>query len=82
MSALTDVQREVLTAVCDTVVPALHEEPDSDGFFARSASDVGAPAALEGILAGMPAEQQAGLAQLLDALAEQGFLAASRRSRE
>jgi len=82
VSALSDVQREVLTAVCDTVVPSLDQEGDADGFFARSASDVGAPAALEGILAGMPAEQQAGLMQLLDALSDQGFLAASRRSRE
>ena len=82
MSALSDVQREVLTAVCDTVVPSLDQEGDPDGFFARSASDVGAPAALERMLAGMPPEQQAGLMQLLDALADQGFIAASRRSRE
>jgi len=82
VSTLTDVQREVLAAVCDTVVPALQEEGDGDGFFARSASDVGAPVAVEQLLLGMPADQLAGLCELLDALAEQGYLGASRRSRE
>ncbi len=82
MSQLSDVEREVLAAVCDTVFPSIAEQGDQDGFFARSASDVGAPAALEQLIAGMAPEQQAGFAQLLDALAEQGFLTSSRRSRE
>ncbi len=82
MSELTDTRRQVLTALCDTVAPSVAQEPDPDGFFARQASDIGVPQAAEQTLAGLPAEQQQGMAQLLDALAEQGFLRSSRRSRE
>ena len=82
MSTLSETQRQILEAVCDTVVPPVAQQPDPDGFFARTASDVGVPPALEGVLAGLPAEQQAGLAQLLDVLGEQGFLRSSQRSRE
>ncbi len=82
MSELSEVQRDVLKAVCDTVVPAVQRDADPDGFFARTASAIGVPVALEEALGAMPEEQQAGLAQLLDALADQGFLRASLRSRE
>ena len=82
MSTLTEAQRATLLAVCDTVVPALAEQPDPDGFFARRASDVGVPQALEGMIAGMAPEQAAGMAALLDSLADQSFAAASQLSRE
>ena len=42
---LTDTQRETLRLVCDTVVPRIEREPDPDGFWARSASDIGVPRA-------------------------------------
>jgi choline dehydrogenase-like flavoprotein len=79
---LNETHGEILTAVCDTVVPSLLRADDPDGFFARRASEVGVPEALAGMLDTMPNEQRGGLVQLLDALAEQGFALASRRSRE
>jgi choline dehydrogenase-like flavoprotein len=81
MSELTETHRQVLTLLCETVVPPVPQVPDPDGFFARTASDVGVPQALAEMLATMPDDQRAGLLQLLDALAEQGFLHASARSR-
>jgi choline dehydrogenase-like flavoprotein len=82
MSQLSDVQREVLRALCDTVVPSVPREDDADGFFARRASDIGVPVVFEGMLETMAPEQQEGTRQLLDALADQGFPLASLRSRE
>jgi choline dehydrogenase-like flavoprotein len=82
MSMLTDAQRETLTAVCDTVVPEVHRQPDPDGFFARRASQIGVPAFFEQMLETMPADQSGGLIQLLDALAAQDFAHKSLRSRE
>ena len=49
MTQFTDTHREVLTALCDTVVPGrASETTDPDGFFARRASDVGVPQAHRG----------------------------------
>ena len=79
---MSDVQREVMRAICDTVCPALERADDPDGFWARSGSDVGAPEALGEVIAGMPPQQREGLEQLLDGLARMGFVGASRRSRE
>jgi choline dehydrogenase-like flavoprotein len=79
---LTDTQLATLRAVCDTVVPSLPRDDDPDGFFARSATDVGADQALLQTLDAMPPEDRAGLLQLLDVLAEQGFVEASQASRE
>jgi choline dehydrogenase-like flavoprotein len=80
---MDEQQRAVLEAICDTAVPSLEHEPDPDGFWARSAADVGTPQALEQLIADtFPPEQQQGTLELLDGLAELGFLTASRRSRE
>ncbi len=73
MTELSDTHREVLTALCDTVVPAVARPEDPDGFFARRASDVGVPQALEAMLAGMPEDQRGGLLELLDALGGHGL---------
>jgi choline dehydrogenase-like flavoprotein len=78
----SDAQLAVLRAVCDTFVPSLPRTPDPHGFWARSATDMGADQAIVQTLAMLPDEQAAGLLMLLDALAEQGFVAASRLSRE
>ena len=43
MPELTDTQRNLLAAVCDTVVPAVPIVPDRDGFFGRKASDLWVP---------------------------------------
>ena len=80
---MNELQRAVLRAVCDTVVPSLERDPDPDGFWARSASDVGTPEALEDLIENrLPEDQRAGLLELLEGLAQLGFLDASRRSRE
>src|SRR3954447_633297 len=79
---LTDAQRATLRAVCDTVVPSIDHQPDPTGHWARKASDLGVDQAFEQMLAEFPPEDQAGMAQLLDALHEQGFAAQSQLSRE
>ena len=38
---LSDSQRAILTAVCDTVVPSLPRDRDPHGLWARKASDLG-----------------------------------------
>ncbi len=73
MPELTDLQHRTLRAVCDTVVPSIARAEDPDGFFARRATDVGADEALLLALDALPPEQAAGMLQLLDALAAQGF---------
>src|SRR3954454_15498045 len=78
----SEVQLGVLRAVCDTFVPSLRHDPDPHGFWARSATDVGADQAILMALDAMPDENAAGLLMLLDALAEQGFSGASQASRE
>jgi len=75
-------RRAVLEAICDTVVPELAHDDDPHGLWGTSAGQAGVPATVEGVLDGLPSEQQEGLGQLLDGLGESGFLAASRRSRE
>ena len=82
MPELTDLQRQTLRAVCDTVVPSISRAEDPDGFFARRATDVGADQALLLTLDTLPPEQAEGMCQLLDALAAQGFNGASQLSRE
>ena len=82
MTELSDGQRATLRSVCDTVVPSIEHADDADGFWARSATDLHVDAQLEQLLLTMPAEQQAGLGELLDGLAAQGFATASQRSRE
>jgi choline dehydrogenase-like flavoprotein len=82
MPEMTSSQADLLRAVCDTVVPSVPHVPDPYGVWRRSASDQGTDQALAQTIAGMPEADQAGLAALLDALAGQGFAAASRLSRE
>ena len=73
MSELNDTHRAVLTAVCDTVVPAISRGDDPDGFWARTASDVG-PAGARADARRDARRPRAGLLELLDALGEQGFV--------
>ena len=80
--ALSDLHRATLRAICDTVVASIPREPDPDGFWARQASDVGTDAALADLIEALPEPQLAGTIELLDALDEQGFAAASQLSRE
>src|SRR4051794_4493534 len=77
---LSEIQRDTLKQVCDTFVPAVDVPDDPTGFFARPASALQIPDAIEAQLASgaVPEEQLDGLRQLLDALAAQGFNEAPR----
>ena len=82
--ALSDSQRAVLTAVCDTVVPSLPRDRDPDGLWGRKASDLGVDVAAAQLISEIPdPELVAGLQQLIDALGGQGIARApSQESRE
>lgn len=84
MPVLGEVERKVLAAVCDTVVPSVEHEPDPDGFWSRSATDMGIHLGVEQLIEGIPDETiRAGMAQLLDAIGAQGILRSpSQASRE
>jgi choline dehydrogenase-like flavoprotein len=74
---LNEARRQTLESVCDTVAPSIEAGGDDAvlrEFYSRSASDLGIPAQLEGLLAQamMPEEIEA-LGQLLDAIAENDF---------
>src|SRR4051812_13675958 len=74
---LSETRRRTLEAVCDTFVPAV-EAADADdtmrAFLARSASDIGVPAQIEGLMAqAMMPEEIEGMGQLLDGLAQHDF---------
>jgi choline dehydrogenase-like flavoprotein len=81
-AGLTEAQRAALRAFCDTIVPSIERADDPDGFWARKASDLAIEQGVEQIIATLPPELQAGLAQLLDALTEQQFADLSQLSRE
>jgi choline dehydrogenase-like flavoprotein len=81
-AGLTEAQREALRAFCDTIVPSIDRPDDPDGFWARQASDLAVDQGVEQIILTLPLELQAGLGQLLDALAQQGFTGLSQLSRE
>jgi choline dehydrogenase-like flavoprotein len=81
-AGLTEPQRETLRAFCDTIVPSVQRADDADGFWARKASDLAIDPGVEQIIATLPPELQAGLGQLLDALAEQQIALMSQPSRE
>ncbi len=80
---LSEVQHATLVKACDTLVPQIHDQDDPHGFWARAASDLGVPGAIEERLAGNVREDQAGaLRELLDGLAEEGFNEATQEERE
>ena len=70
---LSEIQRDTLRRLCDTFVPSIRRDDDPTGFWARSASDMGVPEAIEESLAQVPPDQLAGLRELLDGLAADGF---------
>src|SRR3954452_3963186 len=78
----SEQQIAVLRSVCDTFVPSIAHSPDPHGFWARSATDMGADQAIVEMLGTLPEEQAGGLLQLLDAIGQQGFLDATQASRE
>jgi len=77
VGVLSDTQRRVLGAVCDTFAPSIDAASDDEvlrDFYARSASDLGVAGHIEELLAQsmMPEEIEA-LGQLLDGFAEHDF---------
>jgi choline dehydrogenase-like flavoprotein len=71
--SLTDTQRATLRLFCDTIVPRIDRQPDPLGHWARTATDIGVDQGVEQLIAGLDETLQAGLGQLLDALASQGL---------
>ena len=66
-NVFTAKQRTTLTTIVDTYVASVPHDDDPTGFFAAKGSDLGTDAVLEQYLIGkLPAEQFAGLQQLLD----------------
>ncbi len=83
-------QRRTLTTLCDTYVPSLPppdsgngaEAGDPHGFWARAASHLSVPEAIEQALAQVPEQQVAGIRELLDSLAAEGLNEAPQEARE
>src|SRR4051794_5682619 len=72
----SDLQRATLAALADTFCAAVPapDGHDPDGFYSRTASDLGVPAAAEEyLLAMVPEVQLTGLLQLLDTMASLGL---------
>ncbi|HEY6636690.1 MAG TPA: hypothetical protein VIZ61_03315, partial [Solirubrobacterales bacterium] len=82
--ALSDSQRGVLTAVCDTVVPSLPRDRDPHGLWGRKASDLGVDQGAAQLISEIPdPELRGGLLMLIDAIGGQGITRApSQASRE
>jgi choline dehydrogenase-like flavoprotein len=77
VGVLSETRRRTLEAVCDTFAPSIEVDDDDKvlrDFYARSASDLGVCAQIEGLLAQsmMPEEIEA-FGQLLDGFAEYDF---------
>jgi choline dehydrogenase-like flavoprotein len=72
-SSMTDARRATLRALCDTFVPSVSRAHDPDGFWARTASHVGADEWVAQTLLTLPEPQQVGMLGLLDALTAHGF---------
>jgi choline dehydrogenase-like flavoprotein len=80
---LSDSQRAILTAVCDTVVPSLPRDRDPEGLWGRKASDIGVDAGAAQLISEIPdPELRGGLLELIDALGGQGIARATQESRE
>lgn len=80
---LTDGQRAVLQAMCDTFVPSIDIPNDPLGFWHRSASDIGVDCVLSrNLVQDVPESLYQGLTGMLDALAAKGFVNASQEQRE
>lgn len=80
-AALSTHQRETLTAIVDTFVPAIVRDDDPDGFYRIAGSDVGAHLAAEHyLLSSLSPAHLAGIQTLLDSLT--GFAERPQSERE
>jgi choline dehydrogenase-like flavoprotein len=82
-NGFTDIQRATLRALCDTFFPAVQRVDDPSGFWMRRATDLGIDVALAALIGEqLPERSQAGVRELLDALAAHGFLGVPGSGRE
>jgi len=81
---LGETRRRTLEALCDTFVPSVPYEGGDEtmrAFMARSASDMGVPSQIEGLMAqAMLPEEIEGFGQLLDGLGDFGALPLDART--
>ena len=82
-SGLSDTQRAVLRAVCDTFVPSIEVADDPSGFWGRAASGLAVDRVLaKSLFEDVPEPLRDGLVSLLDALGAQGFVQGGQDQRE
>lgn len=80
---LTQNQATVLKTLCDTFVPSIQVDNDPTGFWARTASDIGADRVIaQALFNDVTEDQRAALVGLLDELARHKFVGASQEQRE
>ena len=81
---LSPIRRRTLEALCDTFVPSVPYEGGDEtmrAFMARSATDMGVPSQIEGLMAqAMLPEEIEGFGQLLDGLGDFGALPLDART--
>ncbi|MFN2466032.1 MAG: FAD-dependent oxidoreductase [Candidatus Dormibacteria bacterium] len=77
-----DSQRATLRVLCDTFVPSIKRDPDPDGFWARSASDLQVADWVEATLSPLPEVALEPVREFMDGLAVLGFTEASPEDRE
>jgi choline dehydrogenase-like flavoprotein len=64
--ALTDAQFQTLSLICDTLIPPVAADPDPDGYWRRTASDLDIAHVVAAAIAEFPvAKDRSGLAQLI-----------------
>ncbi len=80
---LNETQKLVLRSLCNTFVPSIKVAEDPLGFWARTASDIGADKVLaKAIFNDVPEKLRKPLVQFLDDLSTREFVKASQEQRE
>jgi choline dehydrogenase-like flavoprotein len=79
---MEETRLAALRALADTVVPRIEHDPDPDGFWLRTATEVGADQGVAMAIEQMPAPIRAGFEGLLDAIAPIGLDALPQEHRE
>ncbi len=73
MTTADEQRQATLRALADTVIPSIARDDDPDGFWARSATDLGVDVTADQFIADLPDAQRIGLGMLLDALGGLGL---------
>jgi choline dehydrogenase-like flavoprotein len=64
-SFLTEAELQLLSAICNTLMPTITEPDDPHGYFALAASDLGVPQAVANVLATLPSKADRAATKLL-----------------